>query len=351
MLSSSTLWIVGARYSDRFFGSAAARDAEGAGAGGTSGGAGERRPEDWIESLPTRRNVHRLIATSVVAGVLAGAVTGAYGWELRRDREAAALARSTLDVRVEAAVFSSSSDEEGIAVSVRTFNDGAHPVALEAVTRIDERLVLAGESFHVESIAAGDDGATIVHFGLACAAGPGSGSGEPALRVKVRTVDRDVHFVDVAVTAYGGSFDLFLSERCNALAYAPTFQDVSVDVVGVDQVGADAVTSTISLSYNDVRDDPVLEVLEVASTSAAFVVGWDETLRLEPSTGSGRLITTWSVRDCARALGASEADMTLQVTGRLGWRLAPVPALITISPVPTADLAAELVRLAQRVCG
>ena len=342
---------MGVRYSDRFFEPRATRNAEELAAGVPNEGTPAASPlEDMVERRARPPRPHRLMVISVASGLVVGAAAGAYGWEQWRDREADASARSTVDIRAQGTVHTARPDEPEIAVSVRTYNDGAHPVALTALAASDARRVPTDHDFHVASIAAGEDNVTFMHFKITCARDAEPSPGAADLRAQVRTVDGNVHNADVAVTAYGGSLERYLSDWCNAAAYSQTFQDVFVDVVAVDPLGADAVASTVLFSYNDTRQDPQLEILELGSTSAAFTATWDDTVLLEPSTGSGTAIVTWSVRNCEHALASSEADMTLDVTGRLTPRSEPTDAPTTRTVVPTADLAAELARLAQRVC-
>jgi len=350
---------VGARYSDRFFGPDAAAEpaappsraetvdvispAEGTQRHLSAGDAHERPGEPpW--------HAQRSARAALAAAMVLGAVGGAYGWDQWRDQQAASLARSTVNVSSDASVLDFGPDGAELTLSVRVQNDGAHPVKLHGFRPLDPRLTRADPESKPVELAPAEDTVEVMSLDVDCQSDGKRPSGEQgdAVAAQVTTVDGAAHEVRVAAFGLGGgSLTNFLSERCSYLIHSGTFQDSYPEVLTVERSGPDEVSTLVVLQSNGPADEEVPEIHAVNSPSAAFTARWDVAATDERlNNRSSALTVVWSVRDCVRALEARDADMELEITGRLPSDESPS----SVTGYPTPGLVAELVRLSESVC-
>lgn len=371
----------GARYSDRYFGTAG-RPSPGTGvapasstsrAGDDDFATGRRTDPDstGVDSvggpLPpdpvgtsqrTARAwyVHPVARLSLVAALVVGAVAGAYGWEQWRDRQVEIAARSTADVQSDVVMVGPGADWSSIVLSVRLFNEGTHPLILADVRAVDPRLTLAEAEFDPVEIGPDSSGQTLVTFEVDCditqdtaeqpllAADDQPGDGVVA---QLFAVDGSEHEYDLPITGFGPDLGTFLTDQCGTVTNEPTFREAFPDIVAIEPLGADAVAATLLVSTWLGQEPAVPNIVAVEPSDLGFAVSWDSARVIErPTRGGVELTATWTVRDCAAALVATESGMALRITGQM-------PAddrTTTITAPAPADLVLELIRLAERTC-
>jgi len=346
-----------ARYSDRFFGP-----------DGTSRPPAERADEidliepsgdpprsaepgslEVVESRPAPEKpwyTARLAWAALVGAVLLGAAAGAYGWDAWRDRQVEIVARSTVDVNIDASMVDFAPEGGGTSYSVRVRNDGTFPITFTGVAALDPRLRLQAEEFTPTELAPDEDVVRAVRFDYDC-----QSSREPdaesrdALAVQLRTVDGGEHQERLAVT--GGTMQMSsLSDQCSYFQQVSTsLTDAYVEITNVEQASDTAVSASVFVHAYDNPAQEVPEIQEVTAQTPAFSVSFEAAAALREN--APLFTVTWAVADCQQALVAGELDMSLSITGQM-----PGQERSSIATAyPTPDLAAALARLAERACG
>jgi len=341
-----------ARYSDRFFGP----DAE----SGSSADQGRAEEIELVEPMGSPTPSPEVVESppapdrpwhasgaarwALVATLALGAVAGAYGWDVWRDRQNELIAQSTVDVSSNVLMLGAGSSQAEVSLNVRIANNGAHAVTLTGIQPLDTRLEPLVERLQPVEIEPGDDFARVLEFGLDCGSPRSSvGSGNEALMAQLTTIDRAEHEVRLTIEYAGLGYSPSLTEQCSYSQEG--FQALFPEVRSV-ATAPTAVTSLIIVHSGGGAPERLL-IEDVSPQNPAFGTSWELAPTDEWIDNSPTLIVTWSVAQCERALTAGASDMMLDISGRM-----PTDDGSSVVPAyPSPDLTAELVRLSERACG
>lgn len=353
----------GARYADRYFGSA---------------GRGRPDPEtidivagqapapltdetgiDPHALEPPPWHAHAAARVALIGALVLGAIGGAYSWDQWQDRQVEIAARASVDVRPRVTVLGSQVDT--VTLAVRLENDGTHPVTITGLVPVDPRLTLAPDEpdFEAIDIDPGASDTALVTFGYDCASDDSTAAGTTiegstgqdvedtdAVVVRLRAADGSEHDRSLPVDGFGVDFGTYLTNQCGMRGDQPTFMDLYPQVLEADPLGEDAVSARVHFSSWAGPHGPEPSIVAVEAAGTAFSAALDADSVGADQDGTN-ITVTWTVADCTAALAADDGDMTLRVTGQM-----PIDdRTTTIGIPPSTGLVVELVRLAERTCG
>jgi hypothetical protein len=294
-------------------------------------------PAEWS---PSGRAWHESWSArlALVAALVVGVVAGGFGLDRWRSYEATVAARSAVDLFASVSTMEYS-DADKISIGVRYRNDGEHDLKIRDV-RLDTNRAVLIEDPEPLSIEPGQTEAHILALRAECDEGRASGE-SPPLDIEVETVDGTVRH-EVIDIGLASELVGWLSYTCESLAYRPSFAETHAEVVSVTPSEDASVIAEIFFAADESEE---VTVDSIETNTAAFAL---EYILGHPSSGGDfpPIITlVVRVNDCAVALEATERDMTLVINGSYAGS---TPGNLTVAP--TAALAAELIRLAERSC-
>lgn len=285
---------------------------------------------------------------TLVFAVLVGAGGGAFGWDRWRAHQADVVARHAIDLVTSASTATSYPSGDVLEATLRYRNEGEHPILIREVAFDTDSLVPVDEPDPL-TVAPGATEEQDISVRAVCPTDGGGGVGywpddTPRLVVQAETVDGAVREHRLPS---GLPFNVveWMSYTCDRAQYTPVFTESYTEIMSVIP-GDDGATvrADFQVGFGDEVVDVHVEAVE--TSTPAFVVDFAMASAPSVPTFSASLVATFRVQDCAAALAATEADMTLAVTGAVG---ATQPG--TTYVWPDADLAVELLRLAGRTCG
>lgn len=293
--------------------------------------------DELVVEPPLDRRWHQGWAArfAVVAALVVGAGAGAFAWDRWESYEAGVAARGTIELVASATPLNYPTENE-ITVAMRYRNDGEHKVVVREVRLDSSQAVIVGDP-RVLTIAPGTSETHMLDVRAQCDDDADRLIERPLLAVEVETVDGTVRTVRIDSNLTSEILD-WLQYAC-ARPYEPTFAESYAEVVETTpSVDGTSLEARLVLGSGDGRD---VTVSSIEAMSYAFTV---ELVR-DGDAGSSEFTIIFRVRECILARDSSDLDMTVRVKGSYDGG---APGQIAVPP--TATLAAELVRLAERSC-
>ena len=299
---------------------------------------GPPRATPWYASPAARATV----AVALVVGVGAGG----FGWERWQTYEAGVAARSAVEVVASTSVLAFPA-QDTVTLAVRYRNEGEHEIIIRDVRVDSERVSMVDEPREL-TVAPGSSETHTFAMQAECPESELGGSdvavppsGEeveepPALLAEVETVDGAVSQEEFA-SSLSSDMLAWLGYACESMTYHPVFAEAWPEVIGAIQVedGA-AVEATILLSSGE---DLVVSIDSVEPGSSGFSV------EVTQETDNDSFKVIYRIAECIVAVQATENDMSLRVSGSFEGS---APGELVVAP--SAALAVEVVRLAERTC-
>ena len=285
----------------------------------------------WYDSWAAR--------SAIVVALLAGAAAGGFGLDRWRTHEATVAARSAVDLFASVTTMEYT-NQDRVSIGVRYRNDGEHDLVIRDV-RLDTNQVFMVSDQEPLSVEPGETVAHILELRAECVDGA-TPVGSPPLDIEVETIDGTIRheIIDIGLAS---ELVGWLNYTCEALAYEQSFGNTHAEVVSVTR-GDDDNTVRAEIFFG-VDESQEITITSMETETDVFAVDYNLGDASSSSSFPPLVTASFRINDCAAALEANERDMTLAVSGA---NEGTGPGTLTIPP--TATLAAELVRLAERSC-